>query len=92
MSQPVKPVPEAVVLAALRAGIKDLSWLRFDSSALDIQPTELVIDSAGLSEVSDEFTDESADVDDSGEARKPRRERSSEGSARARTKAIASRR
>lgn len=67
-SPPVKPVPEAAVLAALRAGIKDLSWLRFDSSALDIHPTELVTDSAGLNELSDEFTDESADVDDSGEA------------------------
>lgn len=67
-SPPVTPVPEAAVPAPLRAGIKDLSWLRFDSSALDIHPTELVIDSAGLNELSDEFTDESADVDDSGEA------------------------
>lgn len=67
-SPPVKPLPEAVVLAALSAGIKDLSWFRFDSSALDIHPTELVIDSAGLNELSDEFTDESADVGDSGEA------------------------
>lgn len=61
-SPPVRPDPDAAVLAALAGGIKDLIWFAFDSSALDIHPTELVIDMPVLSGLRDELNEDSDDV------------------------------
>lgn len=60
-SPPVRLDPEAV-LAAPTAGIRFFTWFAFDRSALDIHPTELVIDIPVLSGLSDELNDDRDDV------------------------------
>lgn len=69
-SPPVRPDPAAAVLAAPTAGIRFFTWFAFDSSELEIHPTELVIDMPVLSGLSDELNEDSDDVvevDDRGE-------------------------